>query len=284
MEAPRRFSPRASILPNALSEFTHSARPADGEQHAIFLANTLAHCQRGRSPYHLGVTLPLFPDVRLSQVALLLRQGEAQWRALGVRRVRVFGSVARGEAASASDVDLLIDFEGEAGLLDLMRVKALMETLLARRVDVLTEAALKPPLRGEILSDAVDVTQVPLPAPQLHRAKRWRWRVFDLLDAIDRVAAYTAGLSLTTYLRDERTQDAVLRNLARLGETTKFIPQSVQDKNPQVPWAYLRDIRNLVSHDYFGIDPALVWHTARVELPALRPLLQALAEAGAEED
>ena len=43
-------------------------------------------------------------------------------------------------------------------------------------------------------------------------------------------------------------------------------------------WALLRDVRNLVSHDYFGIEVALVWHTARVELPALRPELQALAE------
>lgn len=232
----------------------------------------------------MGVTLPLFPDVRLSQVALLIRQGEIKWRGLGVSRIRVFGSVSRGEATAASDIDLLIDFGPDVprGLLDMMKVKALLEDLLARRVDVMTEGALKPPLRAEILADAVDVMHVPLPPPKSHRPKRWRWRVFDLLDSLDRMADYTAGLSLTTFLRDERTQDAVLRNLARLGETTKFIPQSVQDKNPQVPWAYLRDIRNLVSHDYFGIDPALVWHTVRSELPALRSALQALADAPAE--
>ena len=226
------------------------------------------------------MTLPLFPDVRLSSVALTLRQGAGRWQELGVARVRVFGSVARGEAGAASDIDLLVDFApaAEVGLLDLMRVKAVMEDLLKRRVDVITQAALKPPLRGEILEDAVDVMQVPLPVRRTHREKRWRWRVYDLLDALDRVATYTADLSLTTFLRDECTRDAVLYNLARLGETTKFIPQSVQDTNPQVPWAYLRDIRNLVAHDYFGIDPALAWHTARVELPALRPALQHLAE------
>ncbi len=230
--------------------------------------------------YTSPVTLPLFPDVRLSSVARIIRQGAAQWQALGVARVRVFGSVARGEAGETSDIDLLVDFHpgAQVGLLDLMRVKAVMEDLLKRRVDVMTPAALKPPLRGEILEDAVDVMLLPLSVREAHREKRWRWRVFDLLDALDRIAAYTAELSLTTFLRDERTQDAVLHNLTRLGETTKFIPQSVQDRNPQVPWAYLRDIRNLVAHDYFGIDPALVWHTARVELPALRPALQTLAE------
>lgn len=233
-----------------------------------------------RLPPDEPVADALFPDLRLSTIAALLRSGQPQWQSLGVARVRVFGSVARGEATAVSDIDLLVDFAPGAavGLLDLMRVKAVFEGLLNRRVDVMTEGALKFPLRREILADAVDILAVTDALPRTHREKRWRWRVFDLLDAIDRMAAFTAGLSLTTFLRDERTQDAVLRNLARLGETTKFIPQSVQDTNKQIPWVYLRDIRNLVSHDYFGIDPALVWHTAQVELPAIRPSLQALAE------
>lgn len=221
---------------------------------------------------------PLFPDPWLPTVASVLRGAEARWRAARVTRVRVFGSVARGEADASADIDLLVDFSGEAGLLELMRVKEIFEDLLRRRVDVLTEGALRAPLRGEILADAVDVFALPDPPRRSHRSKRWRWRVFDLLDALDRVAAYTADHTLTTFLADERTRDAVLRNLSRLGETTKFIPQRVQDRTPEVPWALLRDIRNLVAHDYFGIDPRLVWHTARVDLPALRPSLQALAD------
>lgn len=223
---------------------------------------------------------PLFPDLRLPTVAGVLRAGAERWRAAGVVRVRVFGSVARGEAGEASDIDLLVDFApGRAvGLLDLMRARAVFEDLLRRRVDVMTEGALKAPLRGEILEDAVDVFGPSEPPDPRHRPKRWRWRVFDLLDAVDRVADFTRGHTLSTFVADERARDAVLHNLARLGETTKFIPQSVQDTHPEVPWALLRDVRNLVAHDYFGIDPALVWHTARADLPALRPALQALAD------
>lgn len=226
----------------------------------------------------------LFPDLRLETLAALLRAGEPEWRAHGVTRVRVFGSVARGEATPASDIDLLVDFApgAQVGLLHLMRVKALLERLVGRRVDAVLESGLRDPLRAEILADAVDVMAVPIPPPQAHREKRWRWRVFELLGALDRVEAFTRELTFTTFLRDEQAQDAVLLNLVRLGETTKFIPQSVQDRHPQIPWAYLRDIRNLVAHDYFRIDPALVWHTARVELPELRPTLQALADAGDE--
>jgi uncharacterized protein with HEPN domain/predicted nucleotidyltransferase len=224
----------------------------------------------------------LFPDTSLQEVARLVRSVEDQWRHMGASRVRIFGSVARGEATDLSDVDLLVDFAGEAGLLDLMNVKALFEDTLRRRIDVLTEGGLKPQLRREILSDAVDVMNVPRHPQTTSRHKRWRWRVHDLLDALDRVRTYTAAHTLDSFLADERSRDAVLRNLARLGETTKFIPQSVEDRHPQVPWAYLRDIRNLVAHDYFGIDPALVWHTATSELVNIRPALQALAD-GSEE-
>jgi len=187
--------------------------------------------------------------------------------------------VARGEADSSADIDLLLDFAGEAGLLDLMRAKEVFEDLLGRRVDVLTEGGLHPALRGEILTDAVDVLEVPDPPPATHRGKRWRWRVHDLLRAVDRVAASTDGHTLAAFLTDERAQHAVLYNLLRLGEGTKYVPQSVQDRTPGVPWPLLRDVRNLLAHDYFGVDPRLVWHTARVELPALRLALQALADS-----
>lgn len=250
---------------------------------------TITRSAYGPAPYARAVTPPpwpkpappLFPDVRLPTIAALIRGGQDRWEAVGVARVWVFGSVARGEATMASDIDLLIEFAPglERGLLDLMRAREVFEDLLGRRVDVVTEAALGDPLRGEILEDAVDVLAVPVPPPATHRRKRWRWRVFDLLAILDRLAAHTAGLSLTTFQRDERSQDAALHLLTRLGETTKFIPQSVQDTHPEVPWALLRDIRNLIAHDYFGINPALVWHTVRVELPALRPALQAIADA-----
>lgn len=222
----------------------------------------------------------LFPDLRLNTVAALLRAGQPAWAALGVARVRVFGSVARGEAGAESDIDVLVDFVPGAprGLLDLMRVREVFEDLLARRVDVVTEAALTPPLRAEILADAVDVMAVPTPPPEAHRAKRWRFRVVGLLEILDRLAGHVSGLTLATFVRDERTRDAALHLLVRLGEGTKYIPQAVQDTHRDVPWALLRDVRNLVAHDYFGIDPALVWRTVTVELPALRPALQALAD------
>lgn len=223
----------------------------------------------------------LFPNTRLETVTQLLRDGRKEWQALGVQRVRVFGSITRGEIHTESDIDLLVDFqEGfTPGLLRYMRIKETLEDLLRRRVDIMTEAALKHPLKNEILEDAVDVMEQPTPPLRPEREERWRWRVFDLLEALDRITEETSDLTLTTFLRNECVQDAALHNLMRIGETTKFIPQSIQDRNKEIPWPYLRDIRNLVAHNYFGIEPIIIWQTIQEEFPKLRPILQRLAES-----
>lgn len=73
----------------------------------------------------------------------------------GARNVRVFGSVARGEADAASDLDLLVDLEPGRSLVDLGALLVELEALLGTRVDVVTEAGLRPAIRERVLRDAV---------------------------------------------------------------------------------------------------------------------------------
>jgi predicted nucleotidyltransferase len=75
----------------------------------------------------------------------------------GVRRLAVFGSVARGEARSHSDVDLLVAFEGPADFDRFMDLKFYLEDLLGRRVDLVTPLALRPELRERIEREAIGV-------------------------------------------------------------------------------------------------------------------------------
>jgi predicted nucleotidyltransferase len=72
----------------------------------------------------------------------------------GARNVRVFGSVARGEDQADSDVDLLVEMEDDRSLLDLVALEQDLEELLARNVDVLTDASIHPTLRARIAADA----------------------------------------------------------------------------------------------------------------------------------
>jgi predicted nucleotidyltransferase len=73
----------------------------------------------------------------------------------GARNVRVFGSVARGEAGSASDIDLLVEMEPGRSLLDLVALWQALGDLLGGEVDVLSDGGLSPHLRDRILSEAV---------------------------------------------------------------------------------------------------------------------------------
>ena len=73
----------------------------------------------------------------------------------GASNVRVFGSVARGEAGPESDIDVLVHLEPGRSLLDIVAIKQELEELLGHKVDVLTEASISPYLRERILTDAI---------------------------------------------------------------------------------------------------------------------------------
>ena len=74
-----------------------------------------------------------------------------------VSRASLFGSVVRSEAIEESDIDLLVEFEGEKSLLDLAGVKIELEELLRKKVDVLTYDSLHPLLKERILSEQVAI-------------------------------------------------------------------------------------------------------------------------------
>jgi len=78
-------------------------------------------------------------------------------RARGASRVRVFGSVARGDATEASDIDFLVDLEPDRNLLDLGGLLMDLQDLLRRDVDVVTERGLRPRAAEHVLADAVEL-------------------------------------------------------------------------------------------------------------------------------
>jgi uncharacterized protein len=75
----------------------------------------------------------------------------------GARNVRVFGSATRGRTSKSSDVDLLVEMEPGSSLLDIVAIKQDLEDLLGRKVDVVTENALSPYIRAEVLREAMSL-------------------------------------------------------------------------------------------------------------------------------
>ncbi len=93
--------------------------------------------------------------MNLQETQRILSKHRADIAAFGVHSLAIFGSVARGEAGPNSDIDILVEFAVPVGLFEFVRLKAYLESLLGRRVDLVTPDALKPPLREQILKEAV---------------------------------------------------------------------------------------------------------------------------------
>jgi uncharacterized protein with HEPN domain len=111
------------------------------------------------------------------------------------------------------------------------------------------------------------------------RFRDWRFRVRDILAATRAVSSYTEGMTFADFVADGRTRDAVVRNLMTMGESVRWIPDVILDQHPDVPWRTLRGMRNVVVHEYFGVDDAILWQTVRGDLPPLVPLLEAVVDS-----
>jgi uncharacterized protein with HEPN domain len=104
--------------------------------------------------------------------------------------------------------------------------------------------------------------------------RSWRVRIEDILDAIDNIEHYVAGLDFDAFEADRKTVDAVERNLEIIGEATANLPDEVLARWPEVPWRYMKGVRNLLAHEYFGVDVGIIWQTIQEDLPAITPLLR----------
>ncbi len=94
--------------------------------------------------------------MRRDEVLRVLREHRHELAQFRVTSLALFGSVARDEAGAHSDVDLLVEFDRPAGLLNYVGLQQHLEGLLGVRVDLVSRNALRPEFRGQVLSEAID--------------------------------------------------------------------------------------------------------------------------------
>jgi len=92
----------------------------------------------------------------------------------------------------------------------------------------------------------------------------------DILNAIEKIQRYTRGLTLEGLSSNDMATDAILRNFEIIGEAAKNVPEKVKRKYPFVEWKEAIGFRNVLIHDYFGIDLEAVWDTVRKNIPSLK--------------
>jgi uncharacterized protein with HEPN domain len=96
-----------------------------------------------------------------------------------------------------------------------------------------------------------------------------RERLFDLLEAIARIEKHTAK-GRAVFDTDELVQTWVIHHLEIIGEAARALGPAFHDRHPEIEWAAIIGMRNILVHHYFGIDTAAVWAAIERDLPKLR--------------
>jgi uncharacterized protein with HEPN domain len=106
--------------------------------------------------------------------------------------------------------------------------------------------------------------------------------LLHMLEAADRVLAYTAGVTKDQFLAAPMIQDATIRNIEIIGEAANNLLQAdpeFAEQHPSIPFEQIYGMRNRVAHGYFAVSAEMVWETVAADIPELRAeILRALSD------
>lgn len=91
----------------------------------------------------------------------------------------------------------------------------------------------------------------------------------DIKESIENIISFTNELSFDLYCSDIKTVHAVQHNFMIIGEAVARIPDDYKLQHNQIDWRQIKDFRNIIVHDYFGIDSRIVWDIIRQDIPDL---------------
>lgn len=92
----------------------------------------------------------------------------------------------------------------------------------------------------------------------------------DIILSVDKIRRYTKGMDKLTLKDNDLVLDAVVRNLEIIGEAVKKIPNEVRDSYPSIPWRNIAGLRDILIHEYFGININIIWDVLENKLGDLR--------------
>lgn len=96
-----------------------------------------------------------------------------------------------------------------------------------------------------------------------------RSNLLNILDCARKIQEFTVSLAdADAFFEDERTFDATLMNFVVIGESIQKLSDDLKNVNTKVPWKRIKDFRNVIAHDYFGVDAEEVWEIIKKHLPA----------------
>jgi uncharacterized protein with HEPN domain len=109
-------------------------------------------------------------------------------------------------------------------------------------------------------------------------AKDYKAYINHILESIILIEQYTENISFEEFENDRKTIDAVIRNFEIIGEASNKLPEEFRKKYPEIPWRSIIGLRNVLIHDYLGVDIKAVWGNLKQELPQLKEQMKAILE------
>lgn len=109
-------------------------------------------------------------------------------------------------------------------------------------------------------------------------SRSWQQRVEDILTAIADIQAWTIGKNPSDLESDQMLLRAILYSFMIIGEAASNVPESFQDIYTEIPWRLMKDMRNVMAHEYFQIDTQILWNTITKSLPRVVTQLETFLE------
>lgn len=108
----------------------------------------------------------------------------------------------------------------------------------------------------------------------------------DILESINASLEFVVGCDLDSFSNDRKTKSATIRELEIVGEAASRISALTKEAYPDVPWRLMKDFRNVLSHEYFGVNEEIVWDIVQQKLPSLKIQIEEiiLLENNSEKD
>ena len=106
--------------------------------------------------------------------------------------------------------------------------------------------------------------------------REWELYLKDIDKSINKIIKYTKGMERKEFFDDDKTFDAVLRNLEIIGEAVKHLPDELKTQHENVKWKKIAGLRDIVIHGYFGIDEDIIWDVVQNKIPELKPEIETI--------
>lgn len=100
----------------------------------------------------------------------------------------------------------------------------------------------------------------------------------DILEATRKIHDYSSGLTFKDFANDSKTLDAVVRNLEVIGEATKKVPESIRARHPSIDWKKIAGMRDILIHEYFGVDLDVIWDILQNKLPTFEKQVERILQ------